>query len=626
MISPSNPEERNMTSYHFHNRPVKWITAALAILSSAALVTAAPVKAAKPAKETKPSGGTTAVPLQAGAENLRGILIVPGKAGAKAPEELLQNVNPEGVTGIKGVVVKGPKFLQRRDFEKLLSRELGTTLTDATLRRMQTNIIKYCRKQGHLVVDVIYPQQEIVDGTIQIAVLEARIGTVSVTNVTRKWFSNSIITNDVRLKPGQAVLEQRLDGDLNWVNRNTYQDLGYFNGFFREVSASFKQGDPGITDVELQAQERFPLRGFVGVDDAGIAVIGNDQFFAGFNWANAFGLDHRLSYQYISDVEFSKFSENVMSYVIPLPWRHELTLFGVYANLNPDFSVINPALSKFSNDGYFYQISARYGIPLPELLNYSHEVTAGFDYKRTDTPLLSDPSNPNSLVSTNNINVAQFTLSYSGRLQDRWGSTAASIQGVYSPGGIGEYNTEADFDGMTRYSNPQYLYGRATIIRQTSLPYGFSWYTRAAGQLSDARLVATESYSLGGWDTVRGYDQNVVSGDSGWLLVNELRTKPFPLFGNFHGKIHGKDWIQGLVFCDYGGTYWGGGAPPPSGWPSQEILLSVGVGFRYQLLQNFMVRFDYGWQLDRNYVNAPGAATLGPQPMSRAHFGVEASF
>ncbi|MEI6393622.1 MAG: ShlB/FhaC/HecB family hemolysin secretion/activation protein [Verrucomicrobiota bacterium] len=610
---------------------VKSVGAAAAVLLSVLLVAASAVSAA----EATPATGQ---PLQAGTEKLLHIVVV-----AKTTD-----VDIAGVKGVKErVLVKGPKFLQRKDFEKEIDKFIGKTLTAGKLLEMQTNIVKFCRKRGHLVVDVVYREQDVLDGTIQIVVLEGIVGKVTVTDQTRKlfasgiitndpspWFKNSIVSNGVRLKPGEVVIEQKVDSGLNWVNRNTYQSLGYFNGSFREVTTSFQQGELGMSDVVLKADERFPLRGFVGIDDAGIAVIGNNQFFAGFNWANAFGLDHRLNYQYISDLEFDKFSENVASYVVPLPWRHELTLFGAYADLNPDFSAISPSLSKFSNKGFFYQLSLRYAIPLPAPLNYDHEITAGFDYKRTDTPLLSDPSNPSSIVSTNNINVAQFMLGYSGRLPDKYGSTAIGLQGFYSPGGIGQYNNEAAFDGMTRNSNPQYLYGRATIIRNTPLPYGFTWYLNAAGQLSDARLVATEAFSLGGWNTVRGYDQNVVSGDGGWLVVNELRTQRFPLFGNFHGKTYGKDgqrswWndgIQGLVFCDYGGAYWGGGAQPPEGWPSSEILLSVGVGLRYQMRENFMFRFDYGWQLDRSYVNAPGAATLGSQPNSRAHFGLELSF
>ncbi len=613
-----------MTSSSFRHWSATCLVVGAATLLHAVLVTAAPARAATPATES----AVQPTPLFEG--SLAGIVVVPG----------LEDVQPSGIPGVKGVVVKGPTFLQRRDFQKLLAQDLGRPLTDASLLRMQTNIVKYCRKRGHPVVDVYYQEQEVLNGTIQIAVIEGKIGKVTVTNRTRKWFSNSIIQRGIRLKPGDVVLQQRLDGDLNWVNRNTYRELGHFDGSFREVTASLNQGtDFGQTDVELQSFERLPLRGFVGVDDSGIAVIGDYRLFAGLNWANAFGLDQRLSYQYITDIDFDKFGEHVASYVIPLPWRHELTLFGAYADVDPDYSVINPDLGDLSNNGYFYQVSLRYAVPLPELRHYSHEITAGFDYKRTDTPLLFQSSGL-GILRTNNIAVAQFMLGYSGRLRDRWGATAFSLQGFYSPGGMVQYNDQADFSDFSPGSNPEYLYGRATLIRETRLPYGFEWYTRAQGQFSDARLVATEAFSMGGWDSVRGYDQNIISGDNGWLLINELRTPRLPLFGILRGKgdfdryekwdslrggkVHRMDWIQGLVFCDFGGTYYRN--PPPQGWPSNETLLSVGVGFRYQLMENFMVRFDYGWQLDRDYINAAGAASLGQQPTSRAHFGLEASF
>ena len=620
-----------MISHTFRNWRLKWGVGVAVALLPVGLALAAPAKAPK-----LPSAGKEE-PVQRGAENLRGILVVPAKEGATSSDELLGYVKPEGVTGIRGVVVQGPAFLQRRDFKKLLAPNLGHTLTDTSLRQMQTNIIKFCRQRGHSVIDVIFRDQEITDGTIQIAVIEGKIDKMGITNMTRAWFKNSIITNAVRLRPGGVVVEQRLNEDLNWVNRNTYQDLGYFNGSFRDVSASFKQGDLGKTEMELQAVEKFPLRGFAGVDDAGIQVIGVDRFFAGFNWANAFGLDQRLTYQYISDLDFDELSEHIASYAIPLPWRHELTVFGMYADLNPDYSQINPS-ANYTTKGTFDQVSARYAIPLPAPLHYDHEITAGFDFKRTDTPLLFTGSP--LIAANNNIAVAQFMLGYSGRLRDPWGSTAVSLQGFYSPGGIGQYNTDAAFSEFQPGATPQYLYGRAELRRTTDLPGGFSWYTRAAGQLSDARLVATEAFMLGGWDTVRGYDQNIVGGDNGWLLVNELHSMPLPLFGNLPGKgdydrydpwgslrggkVHRMDWIQGLVFLDYGASYYR--YPPPPGWPSREILLSAGVGFRYQLMENLMVRFDYGWQLDRSYLNSLGVASQGPQPASRAHFSVEMSF
>jgi hemolysin activation/secretion protein len=358
-------------------------------------------------------------------------------------------------------------------------------------------------------------------------------------------------------------------------------------------------------------------------------LIGTDRFFVGADVANPYWIGNRLGYQYISDVDFNKFSEHLGNAVIPLPGRTDLMLLGAYADLNPDYSIINPSYTNLVENGSFYQLSARFHAQLPATHNFSHELALGFDFKRTDTPLMFQSSGVAGIISTNLVDVAQFSLGYSGRLRDRWGNTAFSVQGFYSPGGMTEYNTAGAYSEFAPGSNPQYVYGRAEIRRLTSLPYGFSWYCRAAGQLADARLVATEAFSLGGWDTIRGYDQNVVSGDNGWMLNNELRTPPLALFGNFMPKSKGQgrrplDWIQGLAFVDYGWTYYRN--PPAAGWPSQETLLSVGVGLRYEMLQNLMVRFDYGWQLDRNYVNATAASSLGAQPSQRAHFGVELSF
>jgi hemolysin activation/secretion protein len=613
-----------MKGGNFAWRHGEWEIVAAGVILQALLATAA---FGAQAKKSVPA---SAEPAIQNVTNLQGIVIVPSEKDAKA----------RGVRGIRGVKIVGPEFLRHRDFEKMLKRHIGSPLTETNLTKVQVEIRNYCQAHNHLVVDVLSIEQTILEGTVQIAVIEGRIDAITVTNAGRKWFSDKVITNNVRLKTGGVVLENRLNDDLTWLNQDTFQNLGsdQFGGWFLDVNADLSQGkELGTTSVKLDVQDRLPLRGFVGVDDAGITVVGTEQIFVGADVANPYWLGNRLSYEYVSDIDFNKFSEHVGTIVLPTFGRNELTLFGTYANLNPDYSIISPSLKNLTSEGFFYQLTARYAVPLPTSQNYNHEITGGFDFKRTDTPLLFEAG---GLLNTNNIGVAQFMLGYSGRFRDPWGSGALSVQGFYSPGGIGQYNTEAAFNDFQQGTTPEYVYARGEIRHLTSLPYGFSWYTRAAGQFSDARLVATEVFSLGGWDSVRGYDQNVVSGDNGWLLVNELRTKQFSLFGNLHGKgaydqndawgsirqgkIHGMDWIQLLAFCDYGGAYYR--TPPPEGFASRQILLSVGVGFRYQLAQNFMARFDYGWQLDRSYVTVPGAATLGPQPTSRAHFGLELTF
>ncbi len=429
--------------------------------------------AAKPAavaaSDEKQKNQESAEPILPGAEKIHGILVVPR----------WEDVNVVGVTGLNGLVgVKGPKFLRTPQFEALMEKYFDKPLTKAALTAMQTDIIKYCRAHGHLVVDVFFRDQEILEGTIQIAVIEGKVGKITVNHSGTKGFADSIVTNNVRLKAGDVVLADRLNGDLSWLNQNTYQSLGYdgFDGSFREVSASFQQGNLGETDVKLNVQERSPLRGFAGFDDSGIQTLGKDRVFFGFNWANVFGLDQRFNYEYITDTDFKRLREHTASYVIPLPWRHTLTFFGVYADVDPDFSVISPNLSSLRNKGDFYQTSARYTIPLPATKNFDEEISGGFDFKHTDTPLLFEAAGPGGLLNSNNVDVAQFILAYTGRLKDPWGGTAFLLQGAYSPGDLTEHNTRAAYTDFEANTSPKYLYGRGELRRETMLPYNFSLY------------------------------------------------------------------------------------------------------------------------------------------------------
>jgi hemolysin activation/secretion protein len=564
------------------------------------------------AQPAAPAAPKSAQPIQEGAESLQGIVLVPR----------LEDVNRAGVTGLRGVQIKGPAFLQGPELTSRLKHYLHGPLTKAALDQMQVDIIKYCREKGHLVVDVFFPEEEIQEGTIQIAVIEAKIGKITATYEGGKWFSTNLVLGQLHLHPGQVVVSDQLNDNLNWLNRNTYQSLGYFDGAFRQVNASFQQGELGETDLKLEVKDRLPLRVFAGYEDSGIKVIGDDRFDAGFTWANAFGLDQRLNYQYVTDTGFNLLKEHVASYVIPLPWHHEFTVFGAYADMNPDLSLIDPDLSHFRNSGNYYQLSGRYNIPLPEVGNYDQEIVAGVDYKNTDTPLIFGP-NSGGILTTGKVAVVQFSLGYNGSLKDKWGKNSFSVSGVYSPGNLVDNNDYAAFKDFTsdRSINPEYIYGKVDFRRETRLPGNFTWYLRAMGQLSDADLLPTETIGLGGYDTVRGYDERIVSGDNGWLVVNELRTPRIQLW-NITRQKGEVDWIQGLVFCDYGGIML---RNPQPGYNANEQLLSVGAGVRFQVAHNLSLRFDYGFQLDRDYANQP-TIFVKNEPSSRMHLGLELSY
>jgi len=120
---------------------------------------------------------------------------------------------------------------------------------------------------------------------------------------------------------------------------------------------------------------------------------------------------------------------------------------------------------------------------------------------------------------------------------------------------------------------------------------------------------------LGGYDTVRGYDEREVNGDNGYLVSTEVATPPVSLL-NIFGCQKVKDQLQFLGFVDYGGTSLHQITPADTN-PNTN-LLGIGPGFRYAINPYLSVRFDYGFQMI--------PTGFDDRHASRAHFGIVVSY
>jgi hemolysin activation/secretion protein len=545
--------------------------------------------AAAPSVTTRPGSPRTAEgdkPLNPAKPTLaiNGVIIV--KTSAEIQEA--------GVSGVTGLVVREIPFLDRPEFRQMVQKQfLGRQLTENSIRDLQDAIIYFCRDRGKLLVDVILPEQSIEEGVLQLWFLEGKVGKITVKNPGKKWFSDKFILRQVHLQPADSLDANRFNQDLNWLNNNP----------FRQVDVALKQGEKlGLTDVELGVEDRFPVRPYFGYEDTGTRYTGPDRLLTGFNWGNAFGLDHQFNYQYSTDINFDLMRAHSASYIAPLPWRHTLIVYGSYVDDKAEFPGGTTA------DGHSWQASARYSIPLPDLKKYRHEVSAGFDFKQSNNNLLSGGTN---VLQNSDTDIAQFALTYSGALPDRLGKTAFGAELYYSPGGLTPNNDNTDFNNLRTDARAEYFYARFNASRITRLPYDFSWVLSGWGQLTGQRLLPSEELALGGYNTVRGYDERVVLGDNGWIINCELRT-PAILLGNILGIRGGRDELQFLGFVDSGSVSVVDHIAA-DGDKTFYVLCSAGAGLRYTISRNLSLRFDYGFPLTEKALN---------EFKSRAHVGV----
>jgi hemolysin activation/secretion protein len=510
-------------------------------------------------------------------------------------------IKAEGVPGVSGVIASSD-LLKKPEFATKMQRFFGKPVTLGGLDEITKEVINYFREQGFPVVNVVVPQQNVKDGVIQILAIEAKVGRVKVEGA--RWFRPDNIRAEVKLREGDKIDANQLQDDVGWLNTNP----------FRTCDLIFEPGtEEGTTDLVIQTKDRLPLRLYTTFDDYGIDLTGKNRQSLGFNVGNLFSLDQQAGFQYTTawkDV-FNSMNAYSGSYSIPFPWRNSMTLYGSYTKSDAVLAA-NQSLQ-----GDSWQISERYNVPLPTFGPLSHSLFAGTDFKQSINALTIFGTNIGSGINSGlaPFSIFQLTAGYDATVQDDWGLTSGEAAVYYSPGGVSGWNNQKQFNQVILNANDNYVYGKFNFNRTFILPYKFTISGNFNAQLASTPMMPTEQYGIGGYNTVRGYDERSANGDQGYLMNVELRTPPGSIFKMF-GNQTVDDSFQFIGFFDYGYVE---DIQAPAGSLEQTVfLMSVGPGLRYNIDRFVSVRFDWGFQLHQ--------APIGSVTGSRAELSATVAY
>lgn len=386
----------------------------------------------------------------------------------RSPEKVLR-----GGVKLEGILVDG--YLPESFFPEM-ETFLNQPLTLADLNSILKKVVVYFRTQSTPVVDAYIPEQDITGGTVQIVVVEGRVGSIRAEG--NQWFDSESIESQIRTKPGEVIRGNKLAEDVSRLNQNP----------FRHIDLVLARGEEkGETDVILRTEDRFPLRVYAGYENSGNELTGRDRYLTGFNWGNALGLGHLLDFQMTSAEKYSRMKAYSLQYRIPLKNHHSIEFSTAYAQSRPD-------MEPFDMDAQSWEFSGLYRMPLPSVGRLQHELNLGLEYKFSN----SDLDFSTMPVFDKKTEVIQVALGYGGSFPDQYGRTAFNLRVVSSPGDLSSYNDNEDFNAYKQGASAQYIYTELDIDRLTALPGGFSWNTRAHLQFSDGPLLGSEQLGLGG--------------------------------------------------------------------------------------------------------------------------------
>ena len=239
-----------------------------------------------------------------------------------------------------------------------------------------------------------------------------------------------------------------------------------------------------------------------------------------------------------------------------------------------------------------YDLGARWSTPLEATSDFHSGVSGGLDYKayaltsyKTNNFLFSEitvnaqgiPNPP--VISTvaspvpttyRPLHYLPLSLRYDASLRDALGMTTFGLGISGNTWYSGSLGNLRGITGSTK-SSGYWVVLNPGFSRSFQLATNWVTTLRADGQWASEPLISNEQFGVGGVNSVRGYQEGQIFGDTGWHVTLEQQTPPHTV-----GIAYGNTplIIRGSAFMDYARVY----LLDPQGRPDNTSLWGAGLG------------------------------------------------
>lgn len=460
---------------------------------------------------------------------------------------------------VKHIRLTGNATYPERTLLPLVADAIGQELTLAQLDELAQRITRYYREHGRLLARAYLPAQNIQDGEVEIAVLEGRVGKVTIEDTSR--LSEARVARRLAsVKEGEALNGPVLERDLLLLN-----DLPGVR-----VSSTLSPGaSVGMTDLDVRVAGTAPVSGSVGIDNYGNRYTGQPRLDGSVAVASPLRLGDPLGI----DTVLSRGLEYGRA-------AYQLPINSAGTQLGAAFSAMHYRLySDFDSlgaHGTAYISSVYLLHPLVRSRVFNLNVQLDVDHKS-----LTDDIDATSTSSQKVVNVVNLGLS--GDHLDHFaggGFTAWSV--AFSAGDLAPDAQTRALDTAGHDTEGSYHKVNYTLTRVQNLPGRLSLYASLRGQHAMGNLDSSEKMVLGGTGAVRAYSADEAPSDDAWLGTLELRYAISP------------SW-QASAFYDAAQGY-SNHTPIAADTDNKRRLSGFGVELSYTLPRNVLIRADVAWR------------------------------
>jgi len=484
-------------------------------------------------------------------------------------EETPQPPEPSMTFPVTRIEIMGSTLFDDTEFEPIIQPLEGRTVTLAELREAAQAITQLYLDRGYLTSRALLVDQPITDGVVQIRIIEGSIERIDIEG--NRQTNPNYIRRRVAVATDAPFNSSQLEEELRLLQTNP---------LFDRVEASIRPGtEIGQSVLVVRVSETNPFGAIAFFDNNSPPSVGSERYGAALRYRNLTGWGDEISLSY-SRTTTGGADILDFNYRIPVNAKDGT----VALRVSPTWNRITESPFEeldITGNSQLYEVSFRQ--PIVRSLQQEFALSIGFAHQQGQTFLFDDPfgfgigpdEDGNSRTS-----VIKFGQDYTYRdttgvwsLRSQFNIGTGLFDATSNSGSIPDghfFSWSGQVQRLQRFGE------RHLLIVQGDL------------QLTPDSLLPSQQFVIGGGQSLRGYRQNVRSGDNGFRLSVEDRISVVRNAEN--GSV-----LQLIPFVDMGAV-WNQG-DNPNQLPRQNFLASAGLGLIWQPFPGLNLRLDYGYPI-----------------------------
>lgn len=468
--------------------------------------------------------------------------------------------------------LEGNTVFTDEQIAEILNPFLNRPITFLELLAARDAVTQLYVDAGYITSGALIPADQVVDaGIVTIRILEGRLSEIKVEGTQR--LRPDYVDSRIALASGPPV---NIDDVLQSLQ------LLQLDPLIASISAELvTTPNPGENSLVVQVQEAETFALDVQLNNYENPLLSTFQQVLEISEQNLTGYGDTVKLRY----QHSDQSNAVdLDYELPIsPRNTQLELGYSYAGseiVEEPFNLIAP-----QSEVHTWQLGIRH--PVYETIR--DRITLGLQLEQRSSQSYIEPTGLSRIPfgfpgtgATDDGFTKITALQFSQEWQRQTSDQLVSLESRFRLG--------TAWLGATSNPNPnepeaEFLMWQGQALWLQRLNSSWLLLTRAAGQIADRPLVASELFGLGGVSNVRGYRKDQILADNGLIASVELRA---PVL----------NWPEqnaiGIIspFLDYGYAW-----NEDNQLLRQRSLASIGAGFILQIEDNFTARLDYALPL-----------------------------